>query len=120
MKLRRIATFFAAPLALHLAALSAPAMAQASAPSRYEQAMLAGFDAATRAEVRRRATGGNSVIEVVSTILLNNYQLAGPRNPGEALSVIAVDFARGVAIIRRAANVFEIVPFDTRTLRVRP
>jgi len=34
--------------------------------------------------------------------------------------VIAVDFARGVAIIRRAANVFEIVPFDTRTLRVRP
>lgn len=119
MNLRRIAIACAAPLALQLAALSAPAMAQPASASRYEQAILAGLDSATRAQVTSRATAGNTVMGVVSTMLLNSYQAAGPRNPGEALTVVAVDFVRGIAVIQRAANVFELVPFDPRTLRVR-
>lgn len=117
MKLRRIAIACVAPIALHFAALSAPAMAQA--PTDFEQAMLAQLDDATRAEVEQRATGGNTVLNVIGTILLNNYQAAGPRNAGAALTVVAVDFGRGTAVVQRASNVFELIRFDPRTLRVR-
>jgi hypothetical protein len=118
MNFRRVAIACVAPLTLQLATLSAPALAQRSTPTSFERAMLAQLDAPTRAEVTRRATGGNTVLNVVGTILLNNYQAAGPRNPGEALTVVAVDFARGVAVLRRAENAFEIVRFDPRTLRL--
>lgn len=53
---------------------------------------------------------------VVGTILLNRYQEAGPRNLGEALEVVAVDFSRGVVVIRRAVNLFEVRRFDPRML----
>lgn len=122
MKLVRLAFASAAPAALLLAATATPAAAQAgasSAPSAFEYAMLAVLDDATRAEVASRATEGNSIIGVVSTILLNHYQEAGPRNPGQSLEVVAVDFARGVVIIQRAPNAFEIRRFDPRTLQLR-
>lgn len=118
MKLARIAVAFAAPVALGAAALSVPISAQAATPA-FERALLAELDATTRAEVERRATGGNTVTGVVGTILLNNYQAAGPRNAGESIEVVAVDFGRGLAVIRRATNVFEVVRFDPQTLRVQ-
>lgn len=118
MKLSHFAIAFVAPIALNLAAVSAPAAAQPATPSSFERAVLAQLNAQTRAEVQKRAVGGNSVMEVVGTILLNNYQKAGARNPGEALSVAAVDFSRGVVVIRRAANRFEVQRFDPRTLRL--
>lgn len=115
----RFALLVITPLILGVAAPAAPAQAQAQASSTaFERAMLAELDDATRAEVEKRATEGNSVIGVVSTILLNNYQKTGPRNPGEALEVVAVDFSRGVAVIRRAPNVFDVQRFDPRTLRL--
>ena len=105
-------------VAIAVAALAASAPAVAATPA-FERALLAELDATTRAEVERRATGGNTVTGVVGTILLNNYQAAGPRNAGESVEVVAVDFGRGAAVIRRAPNVFEVVRFDPRTLRVQ-
>lgn len=116
MKFRRVATLCLVPLAMQLSALSTPAFA---APSAFERAMLAELDDATRAEVTSRATDGNTVVGVVGTILLNHYQERGPRNPGEALQVVAVDFGRGVAVIQRAPNTFELIRFDPRTLQLR-
>lgn len=118
MNVGRFASACIAPIALSLAATAAPVSAQNTSPSAFERAMLAELDAPTRAEVERRAVQGNSVVGVVGTILLNNYQEAGPRNPGEALEVVAVDFSRGVVIIRRAPNTFELRRFDPRTLRL--
>jgi hypothetical protein len=80
--------------------------------------MLAELDAPTRADVERRATAGNTVLNVVGTILLNNYYKAGARHPGQAVSVAAVDFSRGAVVFRRAPNVLEIQRFDPRTLRM--
>lgn len=116
MKLGRIVTACIAIAALPLVAAS-PALAQ-GASSAFERAMLDELDSATRAQVEQRATAGNSVIGVVSTILLNHYQEAGARNPGAALEVVAVDFSRGVAVIRRAPNTFEVQRFDPRTLQL--
>jgi hypothetical protein len=42
-------------------------------------------------------------------------------NPGKAvgpLSVVAVDFVRGVVVIQTAPNQYEPVRFDPKTLRV--
>lgn len=117
MNLSHVAIAFVAPMALNLSVLSAPAVAQAS-PSSFEHAMLAELDAPTRAEVQRRATNGNTVMGVVGTILLNNYYKAGARKPGQALSVAAVDFSRGVVIFRRAPNLLELQRFDPKTLHM--
>ena len=115
--LSRVAIVLAASVTLPLTALSSPASAQ-TASSAFERAMLDELDTPTRAEVESRATAGNTVIGVVGTILLNHYQEAGARNPGGALEVVAIDFSRGVVVIRRAANVFEVQRFDPRTLRL--
>jgi len=116
MNLNRVAIACVAPIALSLTALSAPAFAQN--PSSFERAVLAELDPSIRTEVERRATGGNSVMSVVGTMLLNNYYKAGARKPGQALNVVAVDFSRGAVVFRRAANVFEVQRFDPRTLRL--
>jgi hypothetical protein len=117
MNLSRVAILCAAPILLNVAPLAAPALAQ-TAPSAFEQAMLAELDATTRADVERRATGGNTVKGVIGTILLNNYYAAGARRPGRALTVVAIDFSLGVVVFRRASNVFEVQRFDPRTLRL--
>ena len=52
-------------------------------------------------------------------MLLNNYYEAGARTPGEALTVVAVDFGRGVAVLRRDPSTWEVVRFDSQTLRVQ-
>lgn len=105
------------PIAMAMIASSAPALA--AAPSPFERAMLAQLDAPTRAAVEKRAVGGNTVSGVIGTTLLNNYYGAGPHKPGEALNVVAVDFARGTVVFRRSANVFEVQRFDPRTLRMQ-
>ena len=117
MNLSRVAILCAAPIVLSFAAPSAPALAQ-TAPTAFEQAMLAELDAATRADVERRATGGNTVKGVIGTILLNNYYKAGARNPGRPLTVVAIDFSLGVVVFQRTPNVFELQRFDPKTLRL--
>jgi len=119
MNLSRIAFAFAVPITLQFAALSAPAMAQAS-PTAYERAILAGLDAPTRGEVQRRATGGDNVTGVVAIILLNNYQAAGATSPGEAVTVVAVDFARGTVVLKKGDETLVLHRFDPATLRLLP
>lgn len=118
MNLSRVAIACAAPIVLSLLAPSVPATAQA-APTAFERAMLAELDATTRADVQRRATGGNTVKGVIGTTLLNNYYKAGARNPGQPLTVVAIDFSLGVVVFQRAANVFEVQRFNPRTLQLR-
>ena len=116
MKLSRVAIFCLAPVALSFTALPAPALAQS--PSSYERAILEGLDSATRREVQQRATAGNTVSGVVATKLLNNYQHAGPRTPGAAVTVVAVDFVRGAVVLREAPDVLVLERFDTATLNI--
>lgn len=118
MKLSRVASASAAALLFNFAALPAPALAQVSAASPFERAMLAELDAPTRAAIEARVTGGNTVKGVIGTTLLNNYYAAGARRPGTALTVVAIDFSLGIVVFRRSANVFEVRRFNPQTLRM--
>lgn len=83
----------------------------------FERAFLSEMNDATRAEVERRATGGNTISGVIATILLNNNQVAQHGQAG-ALTVIAVDFIRGVVVIQKAPNTYVPLRFDPKTLTV--
>ena len=76
------------------------------------------MDAATRAEVEKRATGGNTISGVIATTLLNDNQMARHGKAGGAISVVAVDFVRGVVVIQNGPNEYEPVRFDPKTLRI--
>jgi len=117
MTFTRVVLAWAAPVALGLTAYSAPATAQTS--PAFERAMLAEMAPATRADVQKRATGGNTVSGIIGTILLNRYHAAGAKHPGEALSVLAVDFERGVAVLGHDKRTYEIIRFDPKTLQLK-
>jgi hypothetical protein len=88
------------------------------APSpAFERAYLTEMDAATRAEVEKRATAGNTVSGVIATMLLNSNQMAKHGQAG-AISVVAIDFVRGVVVIQKGSNQYEPVRFDPKTLQV--
>ena len=119
MNLTRLAFACATPIALSLAVLSAPAVAQtATASNPFERAMLAEMDAATRASVSGRATGGNTVAAVIGTILINNYEARGAKHPGQALTIIAIDYDRGVAVLGSNQETFEVIHFDKKNLHL--
>lgn len=89
-------------------AVSLPAQAQTSMGSReFQQAELTEVSPAIRAEVERRATGGNTVRGVLETMLLN--EISG-RWPGSR--IIAVDMGRGVAAIGLPDNSLRAVQFN--------
>ncbi|MBS7810668.1 hypothetical protein [Roseococcus pinisoli] len=105
---RHLARFAALPVVLAASsALAAPGPA-------FQQAILAELSPATRTEVQSRATGGNSVYEVLAVILLNNLQLAGTPNA----QVVAVDFGRETAVVK-VGEAYRVVRFDSSTLSVR-
>lgn len=109
----------AAQMAMGIALATPSASAQPAGSSSFDRAVLAQLDAPTRAEVEKRAVKGNTVTGVVGTMLLNNYYAAGARKPGEALTVVAVDFGRGSVVFRRSANVFEVQRFNPSNLRLQ-
>jgi hypothetical protein len=115
MTFTRLAIACTAPIALSLAALSAPALAAQASPA-FERAMLAEMAPATRADVQKRAAGGPTVSGVIATILLNNYHARGAKQPGAPLTVIAIDYGRGVAVLGKDQATFEIIHFDPKTL----
>jgi hypothetical protein len=84
----------------------------------FERAFLSEMDETTRAEVEKRATGGNSISGVIATILLNSSQMATHSKAGTPISVVAIDFIRGVVVIQNGPNQYEPVRFDPKTLRV--
>ncbi len=90
------------------------AMARAQVATTIEQAELAGLSPAMKAEVQARmAKGGQTVSEILQTELLNNIKVKHP-----ASSIVALDFARGAAVVKLTSGQMEVVPFDTRTLAV--
>jgi hypothetical protein len=57
----------------------------------FERAFLGEMDAATRAELEKRATAGNTISGVIATTLLNDNQMARHGKAGTPISVVAVD-----------------------------
>ena len=120
MSLRRVIIACVALAAM--SPMGLPVQAQTPPPPTpspaFERAYLGEMDAATRAEVEKRATGGNSISGVIATTLLNDNQMASHGKAGEPISVVAVDFVRGVVVIQNGTNQYEPVRFDPKTLRV--
>jgi len=88
--------------------------ARAQVATTLEQAELAGLTPAKRAEVQARAVNGNTVSEVLTTMLLNNIKAKHP-----ASRIVALDFGRGVAVVEQAGGKLAIVNFDTTTLAIK-
>lgn len=79
-----------------------------------EEAELAGLSPEKRAEVEARVVGGNTVYEVLQTILLNNIKAKHPGN-----RIAALDFNRGIAIVEVPGGAMKAVNFDTTTLAIK-
>jgi hypothetical protein len=79
-----------------------------------EQAELAGLSPEVRAEVEARAVRGNTVYEVLQTMLLNNIKAKHPGN-----QILALDFNRGRAVVEMPDRTMKIVSFDTTTLAIK-
>jgi hypothetical protein len=86
----------------------------AQSPTAIEQAELAGLSPETRAQVQSRAVGGNSVTEVLQVMLLNNIKIKHP-----ASQIVAMDWARGVAVVQLPSGGMQTVQFDPATLQIR-
>lgn len=88
--------------------------AYAQVATTLEQAELAGLSAEKRAEVQARAVNGNTVSEVLTTVLLNNIKAKH-----SASRIVAMDFGRGVAVVQLADGKIEPVNFDITTLAIK-
>jgi hypothetical protein len=102
-------------LAVGLAGLvhSLPVCAQAA--TSLEQAELAGLKPEVRAQVQQRlSAGGQTVSEILTTMLLNNIKAKHP-----ASRILALDFGRGTAAVQTPSGGMEIVNFDTTTLQIK-
>ena len=86
----------------------------ALAASQLEQAELAGLTPELRAQVQQRAVNGNSVTEVLQVMLLNNIKIKH-----QASQIVAMDWARGVAVVQLPSGGLEVVTFDPRTLQIK-
>jgi len=117
--LRRTA-LAAAFIAASFAAPSVQAQELAAPSSAWVRAVIDGLNPATRADVERRATGGNHPYEVLRVILLNNLQLANLVQPGQPpmSEVVALDFIRETAVIRQGDGL-RVVPFNRADLTVK-
>jgi len=120
MNVRHVAIAFVAWAAMGIMALSVQAQTPPPpTPSpAFERAFLTEMDEATRAEVEKRATGGNTISGVIATMLLNSSQMATHSKAGTPISVVAIDFVRGVVVIQNGPNQYEPVRFDPKTLKV--
>ena len=86
MSLHRVVIACVALAAMGVMAL--PVQAQTPPPPTpspaFERAFLGEMDAATRAEVEKRATAGNTISGVIATMLLNDNQIGQARQGGRA------------------------------------
>lgn len=95
-------------------AVLAASASYAQVATTLEQAELAGLNPQTRAEVQSRTKqGGQTVSEVLATILLNSIKL---QHLGS--QIVALDFNHGVAVVRTASGHLRTVRFDTTTLDI--
>ena len=94
-----------------------PAFAQASATfqTALGTAELAELSPDKRAEVEARMKQpGQTVPEILQTILLNSIKLKYPAN-----RIVALDFGRGVAVVELPSREMRTIQFDTRTLAIK-
>ena len=102
-------------LAACAAVIVAAPIAYAQVATTLEQAELAGLTSEKKAEVQTRlAQGGQTVSEVLQTILLNSIKLKHP-----ASKIVAMDFGRGAAVVQMTDGQMSVVSFDTTTLAVK-
>jgi hypothetical protein len=90
---------------------TSPAYAQSA--TALEQAELASLSPDLARQVQARATGGNSVTEVLQVMLLNNIKAKPP-----ARQIVAMDWGRGVAVVDVLAGGRAAVHFDPKTLQI--
>ena len=113
-----------AALALTALTLAAPAFAQNKPvtgipdqiPAPMVRAIQEMVNPATLRELRSRATGGNTMENVLETTLLNNLQLLDPGTQGA--HIIAIDFTRQVVVAQLGNNSPQVYHFDRKTLTV--
>jgi len=86
----------------------------AQSPTAIEQAELAGLSPDMRAQVQARAVGGNSVTEVLQVMLLNNIKIKHP-----ASQIVAMDWARGVAVVQLTSGGMQSIQSDPTTLQIK-
>ena len=79
----------------------------------FERAYLSEMNDATRAEVEKRATGGNTISGVIATMLLNSSQMAKHGKAGRRYRSSPSTF-RGVVVIQNGPNQYEPVRFDPK------
>jgi hypothetical protein len=103
-----------AALAACMGVLIAATAVYAQAPTALEQAEVAGLSPEMRAQVQARAVGGNSVTEVLQVMLLNNIKAKHP-----ASQIVAMDWARGVAVFELSGGGMAVVHFDPTTLQIK-
>jgi hypothetical protein len=101
-------------LAACAAALIGVTAGYAQAATRLEQAELAGLSPEIRSQVQARAVGGNSVTEVLQVMLLNNIKIKH-----EASLIVALDWAKGVAVVQLPNGGLAVVQFDPKTLQIK-
>ncbi len=104
-----------AVLVLGASVVANPLPVRAQAATSLEQAELAGLDPAVRAEVQKRLSApGQTVSEILTTMLLNNIKLKHP-----ASRIVAMDFGRGAAAVEKSGGGIEVVEFDPTTLQIK-
>ena len=86
----------------------------ALAASQLEQAELADLTPELQAQVQARAINGNSITEVLQVMLLNNIKIKH-----QASQIVAMDWAKGVAVVQLPNGGFDVVGFDPRTLQIK-
>ena len=96
-------------------ALSVSSAGFAQVATSLEQAELAGLSPEKRAEVETpMKQGGQTVGEILTTILLNSIKVKH-----SASRIVALDFGRGIAVVETPAGKTETVNFDTTTLAIK-
>jgi hypothetical protein len=103
-----------AALAACTGVLIAATSVYAQGPTALEQAELAGLSPEMRAQVQARAVGGNSVTEVLQVMLLNNIKAKHP-----ASQIVAMDWARGAAVVELSSGGMAVVHFEPTTLQIK-
>ena len=106
-------------LAGSAALMAGPQHAYAQASATFQTALgnaeLAELSPDKRAEVEARMKQpGQTVPEILQTILLNSIKLKYPAN-----RIVALDFGRGVAVAELPSGEMRTIQFDTRTLAIK-
>jgi hypothetical protein len=116
MEILRIMTLNCRTIALTACAavLIGVSVANAQSPTALEQVELAGLSSELRTQVQARAVGGNSVTEVLQVMLLNNIKIKHP-----ASQIVAMDWSKGVAVVKLPRGGMRAVQFDPTTLQTK-